>query len=104
MEMCKKEGRTFDVIFGDLTELPISSEQQGEIWQFFRKALNLAFSVLKSDGSYLTHANGASSQDNLKLFEKTIRETLEFPLDFKSSSAFVPSFHEKWIFYQIKRA
>jgi spermine synthase len=103
-DKCKKEGRMFDYIFGDLTDIPISLKAEGEVWDFFKTTLQLSFSILKPEGSYFTHANGVTSGDNLKMFEDTIRGSLDFHLDFKTSSAFIPSFMEKWVFYQVKRA
>lgn len=50
-----KEGRKFDYVFGDLTDLPISPTPQGEIWDFIRLILKNSLKVLKPDGKYMTH-------------------------------------------------
>lgn len=50
-----KEGRKFDYVFGDLTDIPISATPTGEIWDFIRTILETSFKVLKKDGKYMTH-------------------------------------------------
>lgn len=105
MVKCKEEGKLFDHVFGDLTDIPISTNPIGEIWNFFRTTLQLSFSILKEGGTYFTHANGVTAEENLKMFESTIKDTLMgFPVELTQSTAFVPSFKEKWVFYEVKRA
>jgi len=103
MLKCQEEGRIFDFIFGDLTDIPICQEPEGELWNFIQKILKLSFAILKPDGTYFTHANGISSQGSLEMFKKVIQQALDYPVDISSSSTFVPSFKEKWVFYQVKR-
>lgn len=50
-----KEGRKFDYVFGDLTDIPISDTPTGEIWDFIRVILESSFKVLKPDGKFMTH-------------------------------------------------
>lgn len=50
-----KEGKQFDYVFGDLTDIPISDTPTGEIWDFIRTILEQSFKILKPDGFYLTH-------------------------------------------------
>lgn len=45
-----KDGKKFDYVFGDLTDIPISDTPTGEIWDFIRTILESSFKVLKSDG------------------------------------------------------
>lgn len=45
--------------------------------------------------------NGASSPASLKMFEEQLK-SLTFPVDYKTDRAFIPSFLEDWVFYQIK--
>lgn len=52
-----KEGRRFDYVFGDLTDIPLSEEKSGEIWDFIRSILVSSFKVLKPDGKYMTHVS-----------------------------------------------
>ncbi|XP_034239245.1 spermine synthase isoform X2 [Thrips palmi] len=95
-----KEGRKFDYVFGDLTDLPISPTPQGEIWDFIRLILKNSLKVLKPDGKYMTHANGASNPDSLVMFEHEFKK-LQPPVCFTQDRAFVPSFMEDWVFYQV---
>lgn len=50
-----KEGKKFDFVFGDLTDIPISETPTGEIWNFIRTILQQSFKILKPTGKYLTH-------------------------------------------------
>lgn len=52
-----KDGRKFDVVFGDLTDIPISDTPTGEIWDFIRSILEKSFKILKPDGIYLQHVS-----------------------------------------------
>ncbi|ODM92916.1 Spermine synthase [Orchesella cincta] len=102
MDNCKKEGKTFDYVIADLTDIPISPTPQGELWDFIKKILNMSFSVLNSNGKYFTHGNGSSSPKALKMFEDVL-DQLDIPVTFTRTHAFVPSFLEDWVFYQIQR-
>ncbi|XP_026287054.1 spermine synthase isoform X3 [Frankliniella occidentalis] len=95
-----KEGRKFDYVFGDLTDVPISPTPQGEVWDFIRLILNNSLKVLKPDGKYMTHANGASSPTSLEMLESEFSK-LQPSVTFTQDSAFVPSFMEDWVFYQV---
>lgn len=50
-----KEGRKFDYVFGDLTDIPISQTPTGELWDFILKILEKSFKILKHDGKFMTH-------------------------------------------------
>lgn len=50
-----KDGKKFDFVFGDLTDIPISETPTGEIWNFIRTILQQSFKILKPNGFYLTH-------------------------------------------------
>lgn len=52
-----KDDRKFDVVFGDLTDIPISDTPTGEIWDFIRSILEKSFKILKPDGIYLQHVS-----------------------------------------------
>lgn len=99
-----KSGRKFDVVFGDLTDIPISPTPQGEIWNFILEIIRLSFSILNEGGVYMTHANGISSEASLKVFETAVLDNLPKPVTFTRMENFVPSFMEKWVFYQIREA
>jgi len=100
MQKCVDQARKFDYVFADLTDIPISQTPQGEIWEFIKQILDLSFRVLKDTGKYMTHGNGTSSPKALKMFEDVVT-TLSTPVSFSRTHAFVPSFMEDWVFYQI---
>ena len=95
-----KEGKKFDYVFGDLTDVPISPTPEGEIWDFIRLILSSSLKVLKPNGKYMTHGNGASSPAALEMLEGEF-EKMQPAVTFTRDSAFVPSFMEDWIFYQV---
>lgn len=101
-EMIKRDQK-FDFVFGDLTDIPISSTPLGEVWDFIRLILNLSMSVLKPTGKYMTHGNGASCPESLQMYEEQLRK-LKVPVTFSRDHAFVPSFMEDWVFYQVSPA
>ncbi|KDR11197.1 spermine synthase isoform X1 [Zootermopsis nevadensis] len=94
------EGRKFDYVFGDLTDIPLSATPQGEMWDFIRLILNSSMAVLKSEGKYMTHGNGASCPESLRMFEEQLQK-LSVSVEFSRAHAFVPSFMEDWVFYQV---
>lgn len=55
LEVYIKEGRKFDYVFGDLTDVPISGNVDEEAWGFITKILQMAVKILKPDGKYMTH-------------------------------------------------
>ncbi|CAD1469995.1 unnamed protein product, partial [Heterotrigona itama] len=97
-----EEGRQFDYVFGDLTDIPISPTPHGDAWDFIRLILNSSMRVLKSTGKYMTHGNGASCPQSLEMYEQVLSQ-LCVPITFTKDSAFVPSFFEDWVFYQVSR-
>ncbi|XP_043269615.1 spermine synthase isoform X1 [Venturia canescens] len=96
------EGRQFDYVFGDLTDIPISTTPHGDAWDFIRLILNSSVKVLKSNGKYMTHGNGASCPESLTMYEDVLSQ-LSVPVSFTKDRAFVPSFFEDWVFYQVSR-
>ncbi|KAB7501455.1 Spermine synthase [Armadillidium nasatum] len=95
-----KEGKKFDYVFADLTDIPISSSPRGQLWDFIREIMNLGIEVLKPSGKYMTHAIGIQCESALKMFEEQM-SNLKRTVEFSRSNAFVPSFKENWCFYQI---
>ncbi|XP_046625326.1 spermine synthase isoform X2 [Neodiprion virginianus] len=95
-----EEGRQFDYVFGDLTDIPISPTPDGDAWDFIRLILNSSFKVLKPAGKFMTHGSAASCPDSLKMFEEVLSE-LPGPVTFTKAQAFIPSFYEDWVFYQV---
>ncbi|CAH3987739.1 spermine synthase [Pieris brassicae] len=95
-----KENKKVDYIFGDLTDIPISDAPCGELWEFMINILNSAFKILKPTGKFMTHGNGATSSDSLEMYEQVLMK-MKPSVTFSKTKAFVPSFYEDWIFYQI---
>ncbi|KAH8242469.1 hypothetical protein KR032_006986 [Drosophila birchii] len=94
------DGRKFDYVFGDLTDIPITDAPVGETWDFIRTIFEHSFKVLKPDGKYLTHGNGSTCKVQLRLFEEQL-ELLRPKVKYTTTKAFVPSFMEEWLFYQV---
>ncbi|CAG4966687.1 unnamed protein product [Parnassius apollo] len=94
------ENKKVDYIFGDLTDIPISDSACGELWEFMITILRAAFQILKPTGKFMTHGNGATSPESLELYEQELMK-LNPAVKYTKSKAFVPSFLEDWIFYQI---
>ncbi|XP_055627765.1 spermine synthase isoform X2 [Toxorhynchites rutilus septentrionalis] len=97
-----KEKRKFDYVFGDLTDIPISDTPTGEIWDFIRTILEASFSVLKPTGKFMTHGNGVSCPESLRMYEAQLAN-LSSKVTFTKCTSFVPSFMEEWVFYQVQR-
>lgn len=55
LNMFASEGRKFDYVFGDLTDIPISDTPSGEMWDFVMKILQMSFKILKPTGKFMTH-------------------------------------------------
>ncbi|GIY31601.1 spermine synthase [Caerostris darwini] len=102
MDEYKAAGKTFDVIINDLTDIPIATSPQGEMWDFVRKIINKSLAILRNDGSYLNHALGESCVESLKTYENLL-SALPVKVSFERHSAYVPSFMENWVFYEIKK-
>ncbi|XP_037281323.2 spermine synthase isoform X1 [Rhipicephalus microplus] len=96
------EGRQFDVVFNDLTDIPISTEPQGEHWDFIKKIVTMGLAVLRVNGLFLNHAIGVSCPSALETYEELLKE-LPFKLTFSKHTAHVPSFMEDWVFYKITK-
>lgn len=100
MEKFVKENKKFDYVIGDLTDIPITPTPQGEFWDFIRKILDLAFRILAPTGRFLTHGNGVGSVRALEMYEQQLHN-LHCPVEFKRCEAYVPSFMECWVFYEV---
>eukprot|EP00091_Calanus_sinicus_P020515 TRINITY_DN5643_c0_g1_i2.p1 TRINITY_DN5643_c0_g1~~TRINITY_DN5643_c0_g1_i2.p1 ORF type:complete len:130 (-),score=49.34 TRINITY_DN5643_c0_g1_i2:88-477(-) len=96
----KEEEKQFDIIFGDLTDIPV--HEGGDTWDFVRTVVKAALSLLPVGGKYYTHCNGVSAKSAVQYFEKMLN-SLGVPIEIQQTQAHVPSFCEKWIFYQVTR-
>ncbi|XP_064071177.1 spermine synthase isoform X1 [Vanessa tameamea] len=94
------ENKKVDYVFGDLTDIPISESACGELWEFMMNILRASFDILRPTGKFMTHGNGATSPESLKLYEQVLVK-MKPAVTFSKCKAFVPSFLEDWIFYQI---
>merc|ERR1712012_1448796 len=97
----KEEGRQFDVIFGDLTDIPVHGNDTST-WNFVRTVVRTSLLLLPIGGKYLTHINGINSPNSIALFAKMV-EGLGVPVEIATTEAHVPSSMEKWVFYQLTR-
>ncbi|XP_073983397.1 spermine synthase isoform X2 [Rhodnius prolixus] len=100
LEAMIKENRQFDYVFGDLTDVPVTPTPQNEIWDFIRLILKTSMKILKPKGKYMTHCCGAACPGALKMFEDQL-SSLGCEVDYTKATAFIPSFLEDWLFYQI---
>ncbi|XP_038077555.1 spermine synthase-like [Patiria miniata] len=94
------EGKQFDFVINDLTAIPITTEPQGDQWDFLRLILDLSMKVLKPTGRYFTQGNGAIMRDALVMYEQQLSK-LSVPVDFSKETVCVPSYMELWVFYEI---
>ena len=120
MENSQKTSTEFDIIFGDLTDVPVDSRDityvkthsisstTQEAWNFISKVLRLAFNILKpKSGKYYTHCNGKSVPLVLKQYEQLLDEIRidkngkTYKTKWSRTESFVPSFMETWVFYQV---
>lgn len=95
------QGKKFDYVFGDLTDVPVSDEEQ-ETWTFIKHIINISLKVMKPTAKYMTHCCGIASPKALTSFEAHLQE-LDEPVEFSTDIALIPSFLEYWKFYQIWR-
>ncbi|ODM89353.1 Spermine synthase [Orchesella cincta] len=102
MKKWKAEGKTFDYVISDLTDIPLSKKPEDGLWDFIVKIINMSFSLLSPNGKYLTHATGSSNDNALNVFENVLETQLDFRVTFTKTNVFVPSFLEDWVFYQIQ--
>merc|ERR1712013_484958 len=96
----KEEKKQFDVIFGDLTDIPV--HQEDSTWAWVRSIVKLALYLLPLGGKYYTHCNGVNSLHAVQYFENILRN-IGVPIEIERTEAFVPSFCEKWVFFQLTR-
>ncbi|BET01022.1 Spermine/spermidine synthase [Nesidiocoris tenuis] len=101
LDVMIKEGRKFDYVFGDLTDVPVSDEEH-ETWSFIKDIINISLKVMKPEAKYMTHCCGIACPNALKSFEEHLKK-LDEPVEFSTDVALIPSFLEFWQFYQIWR-
>lgn len=60
LEHFLRDGRKFDVIFNDLTDIPIHGDEDAsskDIWALIKKILNLSLPCLCKNGKYMNHVS-----------------------------------------------
>lgn len=105
----------FDIIFNDLTDVPISkrgealnafdpqSTQRDNPWHFLESIFNLSIDCLREKvGVYVTHTTGKGNVESVKAFESFLRNSSK-EVEFYWQETFVPSYMEAWRFYTVKR-
>lgn len=100
MKEYKQKGKKFDYVINDLTDIPIATSPQGELWQFVRTIVTMSLDLLRTNGKYLNHAIGDVCKEALTKYEDLLKN-LPYKVNFKHHSAYVPSFMENWVFYEV---
>ena len=104
MEEYIKQGRYFDYVFADLTDVPISPQPVGDIWDFLGKIMDMGTRLTKpGTGRYMTHAIGVQCTRALQQFEEKLNAVAVGAKDVTRTAHYVPSFMEKWCFFQLTR-
>ncbi|KAF7267375.1 hypothetical protein GWI33_019383 [Rhynchophorus ferrugineus] len=103
LEQYIKEGRKFDYIFGDLTDVPISEDHSEQLWAFINKILQMSCKVLKPTGKFMTHLTGTSCPEAVEQYSQYLQK-LQPSVKYTMDRAFVPSFLEEWVFCQYRLA
>ncbi|XP_022254165.1 spermine synthase-like isoform X3 [Limulus polyphemus] len=67
MDEYMKEGKMFDFVFSDLTDIPIATEPEGELWKFVKKIVTMALQVLKPRGRFLSHLSSKGEDQDTML-------------------------------------
>ncbi|CAH1228347.1 SRM [Branchiostoma lanceolatum] len=101
LEQYTQDGKTFDYVINDLTDIPISQEPTEDTCDLPQKILDLSLKVLKKTGKYWTH--GANTNNVPQKFEEQLKHLLP-PVDFLKEVIAIPSYHELWAFYTIWKA
>jgi len=96
----QEENKKFDVIFGDLTDIPI--HQGGSTWKFVTSVIKNSLLLLPVGGKYFTHCIGVNATGAIANFEKMV-EGLGVPVKIEKTEDWVPSFMEKWVWFQVTR-
>ncbi|XP_053209443.1 spermine synthase-like [Panonychus citri] len=106
LEEYATNGKKFDVIFNDLTDIPLSSDSNDQVasdlWSFIKKILLLSFKCLPAGGKYFNHAIGSGCTSALEAYENVLKD-LPYKIQFSAHASFVPSFLEEWVFYDITK-
>ncbi|KAG1687671.1 Spermine synthase [Nymphon striatum] len=91
------DGNTFDFIFNDLTDVPVSLDPVSIYWSMVENILKLAMKLLKENGKYYNHATNFNAISSLEMYEKLL-DSLSPKVTYRKYDAHVPSFMERYPF------
>ncbi|KAG1687674.1 Spermine synthase [Nymphon striatum] len=95
------DGNTFDFIFNDLTDVPVSLDPVSIYWSMVENILKLAMKLLKENGKYYNHATNFNAISSLEMYEKLL-DSLSPKVTYRKYDAHVPSFMERLICIQAR--
>ncbi|KAG1687668.1 Spermine synthase [Nymphon striatum] len=96
------EEKTFDFIFNDLTDVPVSLDPASIYWSLVEDILKLAMKLLKENGKYYNHATNFNVKASLEMYEKLL-DSFNPKVTYRKYDAHVPSFMERWVFYEVRK-
>jgi spermine synthase len=96
-------GKQFDYVFGDLTDIPVTTSAGNKsLWDFLKSVVSQGVQLVRpGTGKYMTHCNGKNASAAVDAFEKMLSSLPQ--CEFQRREDFVPSFVETWIFYRVSR-
>lgn len=100
-------GDKFDFIINDLTAIPVdstgASEHMGSEWEFLKLILDLSMQVMAPGAVYITQGNSYNAPQALESYERLLAG-LTPQVAWHREPAYVPSYHERWVFMSLWRA
>lgn len=102
MRVCGRDNKTFDYVIYDITAVPVTKQPLSSEWEFLEESMRLSLEVLNpmKHARFLCHSTALLAKESLKLFEGLLKR-LNDKLVWQKHPAFVPSFHEVSVFYEI---
>ncbi|ESN90140.1 hypothetical protein HELRODRAFT_104383 [Helobdella robusta] len=104
---CLTDGVKFEYVLYDLTAVPVTTEPKTESltsgsqkkeWEFLYETIKLSLDVLSHGGKFFCHATALLAKDSLLQFEGMLSQ-LNPNIRWMQHSAFIPSFHENFLFF-----
>lgn len=93
----------FDSIVCDLTDIPLTENGSNHPdFDLSQRALKESIMLLERGGKYLTHCNGINVPLVVANFETMIKSVVKDGAHIYKHESFVPSFHEKWTFFEVE--
>lgn len=71
-----EKGSEYDFVFGDLTDMPVSTgSRSNELWGFLKMIIEMGVKLLKPDtGYYMTHCIGINATEAIEEYEKVLKQ------------------------------